>query len=38
MRGGVPALAGEAPREGSADPSNLDGTYKLGYLLPFKVM
>lgn len=28
----------EVPREGAADPSNLDGTYKLGYLLPFKVM
>lgn len=35
---GVPSRAGEAPREGAVGPSNLDGTYKLGYLLPFKVM
>ena len=38
LRGSAPARAGEVPREGAVDPTNLDGTYKLGYLLPFKVM
>lgn len=30
---GAPGLTVEVPREGAADPSNWDGTYKLGYLL-----